>query len=166
MIKLNVGAGRYHLIGYESVDLFHPKADIKAPAWDLPYGDNTINDIYCSHMMEHLQGEELKWTLKEFSRVIKPLGILEIITPDLMKAIKYWLNSNYTNRWGHAMDRIFGHQRKDGDVHYTGFTSERWQRLLPQYGFKVLKVRNQPSRFDNPNRHIRNTDLYVKAEKI
>lgn len=168
MVKLNVGAGRNILKDYQNVDLYHPRADVTAPAWDLPYGDETVAEIYCSHMMEHLRvGEpnQLDLTLKEFYRVLVPLGILEMITPDLEKAIKYWLNTNENTRWDYAHKRIFGYQRNDGEIHYTGFTAIRWESLLPHYGFKILELRNQPNRFKRDEQHIKNSDLYVRAQK-
>jgi len=162
--KLNIGAGRYQLPDYISVDLYHPKAEVMAPAWELPYEDNTACAIYCSHMMEHLEGEQLAWTLQEFRRVLAPVGVMELITPDLEKAIRYFLRANRDGR-EHALSRIFGHQRKEGDTHYTGFWKERWMCLLPQYGFDILEIRNQESRFKVPESYIKESDLYVKAIK-
>lgn len=162
--KLNIGAGRYHIPGYISVDLYHPKAEVRAPAWRLGYPDNSACAIYCSHMMEHLEGEQVAWTLMEFRRVLAPLGVMELITPDLEKAMKYFLKSGKIGR-EHALRRIFGHQRKEGDTHYTGFWRERWMWLLPQYGFDILEIRNQESRFKVPESHIKESDLYVKAIK-
>ena len=71
MTKLNVGCANKRMEGYVGVDIRKSKAaDVVAPAWEMPYEDGEIEEIYTSHMMEHLRDHEICDTLKEFSRVL------------------------------------------------------------------------------------------------
>ena len=48
---------------------------------ELPFADNTVSYIHCSHMVEHLYHAELYSFLKEIDRVLKKNGILVISSP-------------------------------------------------------------------------------------
>jgi SAM-dependent methyltransferase len=52
----------------------------------LPFGDNTVDCIYTSHTLEHLNKADGYQMLSESYRVLKPNGILRVVVPDL-KAI-------------------------------------------------------------------------------
>ena len=48
----------------------------------LPLEDGAAQMIYCSHMIEHLPVSEAQWFLKECHRLLRPGGVLRIVTPD------------------------------------------------------------------------------------
>ena len=48
--------------------------------FNLPYKDNSIFGIYCSHAVEHLNDETIKRLIKECNRVLKKNGIFRIVT--------------------------------------------------------------------------------------
>lgn len=50
----------------------------------LPFADNSIDLIYTSHMVEHLDRETAAAFFKESLRVLRPKGILRIAVPDMM----------------------------------------------------------------------------------
>jgi SAM-dependent methyltransferase len=65
--------------------------DLRKP---LPWPNESIDGIYCSHVLEHftrLQGERL---LAECFRVARPGGVLRVVVPDLAFAV----NSYATGR--------------------------------------------------------------------
>lgn len=49
----------------------------------LAYNDNSVDHILCSHFLEHVYLDEMKFILSDFYRVLKPGGTLHIIVPDL-----------------------------------------------------------------------------------
>ncbi len=83
--KLLIG-GREKAEGWEVVNV-QPAAyvDHVCNANDLAlFGDNTISDIYASHVLEHFDyNGELMATLQEWFRVLEPEGKLMISVPDL-----------------------------------------------------------------------------------
>jgi ubiquinone/menaquinone biosynthesis C-methylase UbiE len=62
---------------------------IKAEAWDLPLGDNSVEWITAFDMMEHLLPEDIERTLAEFARVAKKGFIFSICyRPSAFKSLQ------------------------------------------------------------------------------
>ena len=57
----------------------------------IPHGDGTVDAIYASHMLEHLDRAEARAFLAECRRVLKPGGILRLTVPDLRNAAYQYL---------------------------------------------------------------------------
>ncbi|MCI4664407.1 MAG: methyltransferase domain-containing protein [Neomegalonema sp.] len=60
---------------------FHP-IDLCADNLKLPYGDNTVSLIYCSHTLEHLETPRALHFLRECARVLGPNGVLRLALPN------------------------------------------------------------------------------------
>ena len=81
-IKLDIGCGDYKKEGYIGIDRFsRPGVDlvIELETQQLPYENNTVDEIYCSHLIEHLS-DPIK-LIEEFNRVLKIGGKLTLIVP-------------------------------------------------------------------------------------
>lgn len=98
--KLNIGGGKKHprVPGWLIVDL-RPGADIQMDltADPLPFPDNSVDLIFCSHTLEHFQQHDLAVVLDEFHRVLKPAdqgGMLRIAVPDIEKAIDAYVRKD------------------------------------------------------------------------
>ncbi len=85
---LDVGCGPYkcfpHWIG---VDNGHHwgmgGADVKSEATKLElFASNSCDGVFSSHLLEHIQYEEVTNTLNEWFRVIKPGGYMMLYLPD------------------------------------------------------------------------------------
>jgi predicted SAM-dependent methyltransferase len=135
-IYLDIGGGEAPKEGFLNVDPFHEKADVKAFAQDLPYKENEVDEIYSSHLLEHLGKWEILPTLKEWLRVLKPSGSLTLRVPDLEWCCRQWLENQDT---GWNMDIIFGHQNDKGEFHKTGFTWQILKNYLTDSGFIIDK---------------------------
>ncbi len=48
----------------------------------LPYENNSIELIYCSHVIEHFNNEKILHLFEECHRVLKPNGSIRIVVPD------------------------------------------------------------------------------------
>jgi ubiquinone/menaquinone biosynthesis C-methylase UbiE len=106
-MKLNLASHGDHIEGYVSVDFDHPSADINADVSCLPFEDDSISDIYASHILEHfrsgnnyephlsnpLNPKTVFEALEEWKRVLEPNGRLEIKVPDIDKI--FWLIKNF-----------------------------------------------------------------------
>ena len=57
----------------------------------IPHGAGTVDAIYASHMLEHLDRAEARSFLAECRRVLKPGGILRLAVPDLRTAAYQYL---------------------------------------------------------------------------
>ena len=54
----------------------------------LPFKNNSIKAIYCSHVIEHLFDDTIKNLLKECYRVLKNGGVFRVVTIDFQKLHK------------------------------------------------------------------------------
>jgi predicted SAM-dependent methyltransferase len=82
-------------------------ADIQ---WDLRYGmpfkDNNIEQIYSSHLFEHLTSGETKELLEECKRVLKPGGIFSICVPNAKRYIDAYCNKD-TSFWEQQQEDFY-----------------------------------------------------------
>ena len=76
----------------------------KAILWDvnkgLPFEDNSISNVFCSHFIEHLTYEEAKNFFVEVNRVMKPEGVVRFICPDLSIWVEKLYKGDDTNFFG------------------------------------------------------------------
>lgn len=59
----------------------------------LPPSDGSVDVLYSSHMLEHLDREEASLFLKEARRVLRSGGIIRLAVPDLNKHVQQYIAS-------------------------------------------------------------------------
>ena len=57
----------------------------------LPYADRTFDGVFLLHVIEHLTPQEGELLLREVYRVLKPLGLVRVSTPDLEDICRAYL---------------------------------------------------------------------------
>jgi SAM-dependent methyltransferase len=124
-----------------------------------PVAADSVDAIWSSHNLEHLERHEVPLALAEFVRVLKPNGFLLLTLPDLRQVARLVVEDRledraYTSLSGPitALDMIFGHTASlaHGNpfmAHRTGFTARTLQRLLAEAGFVEIALR-QGGSFD------------------
>jgi len=165
-IVLNVGCGyplrqklhpHFHGPEWREIRLdLNPavQPDIVCSITDMsPVANNTVDAIWSSHNLEHLQRHEVPVALGEFLRVLKPLGFLLLTLPDLRQVAQLVAEDRledkaYISLSGPItpLDMIFGHTASlaRGNrfmAHRTGFTARTLQRLLIEAGFAEVNLR-------------------------
>lgn len=132
-MKLDIGSGRSPLAGYTTVDLYIP-ADICAPMWNIPMETGSVDEIYCSQALEHVTRDEVKLTLLEWKRLLKPTGIITLKVPDLI-----WCCQNFIAKpgVGRSLENLYGYQSEPGEVHQTGFTEQILRDYCAEVGLFV-----------------------------
>jgi len=86
---------------------------------ELPFEDNSFDGVYISHVVEHLDRNELRRALDEIRRVLRDGGIAVVRTPDFAKSYKDFY-SDYT--------------------HVRPLTKKGLYRLLSDNGFRSVVV--------------------------
>jgi SAM-dependent methyltransferase len=83
LLKLNLGSGPTKMDGFLSVDrIKFPEVDIVADLTKkFPWDDGTVEEIHCSHVMEHFDAMERIHVVNEMYRVLIPGGKVTIICP-------------------------------------------------------------------------------------
>jgi SAM-dependent methyltransferase len=59
----------------------------------IPYADNSVEVVYSSHMVEHLDRQEARAFLLEVRRILQPGGIIRLAVPDLALLVKEYLET-------------------------------------------------------------------------
>lgn len=82
--QLDIGPWNTRLPGFERLDV---AADQYLPhyfatASHIPFADNTFDIVHASHILEHIPWYQSQDVLREWTRVLKPGGRLEISVPD------------------------------------------------------------------------------------
>jgi ubiquinone/menaquinone biosynthesis C-methylase UbiE len=137
MIRLNLGCGDWVFPGWTNVDLYDPKADLKCDVKKLPYEDNTVDQIYNCHIIEHFHFHEAFDVLREWNRVLKPGGLFEVETCDFLASCKKFIESDEKGRvemYGH----FFAKPWFPGQTHYFLYTETQLRWTLEKCGFKNI----------------------------
>jgi len=163
MIKLNLGCASRPLDAYTNIDMdsledikkrypninINPHAHfVQANVLNLPYEDETVDEVRCDALMEHFSFKEEFKFFHEVKRVLKPGGLFQFSVPDFEDAVKKWLaaednwkdffrdddeaieqqhwfgNYSYStdNRWGYLTASLFGTQNGEGQFHKNAYT--------------------------------------------
>jgi len=151
-IKLHLGCGSNKIKDYinldirESVcpDIIH---DLHNP---LPYKDNSVDEVYSRHVLEHFTRLEGMVIVTDWYRVLKPTGKVHIVVPNISFHANQLLEnkqSTFSNQKEHAMAGFYGWETDSaGGVyarHLWGYTYLSLSTLLSNIGFcnikKILK---------------------------
>lgn len=96
---VNLGCGsRYHL-DWINFDLSASKG---VHAWDvraqLPLPSDSVDFVYSSHMLEHLDRASAKRLAEDVRRVLAPGGWFRVVVPDLARLARWYLEAFETKR--------------------------------------------------------------------
>jgi predicted SAM-dependent methyltransferase len=123
--KLQVGCGPNSLEGWLNADLIYGDIYVNATK-KLPFGDNTLNFVFCEHLIEHFSKKEGFRLLKESYRVLKIGGIIRITTPDLQKLIRLYFDTNQFAKREDCIRVIYGSEARLSTCEYFNNYMHRW----------------------------------------
>lgn len=85
--RLEIGPGQTPQPGYETLDVAPaPWVDYVLDATKpLPFPDGTFQEVYASHILEHVPWYQVETVLREWVRILAPGGWLKLIVPDGLK---------------------------------------------------------------------------------
>lgn len=112
----------------------------------LPNSDNSVNYIYCSHVLEHFEKYETESILRECFRILKHKGMIRIVLPDLkifIENYKFGDASTFCNNFfGWYKDstkrNFFKFAIRD---HKWMYDSRSFEKLLVEAGFSDIKLK-------------------------
>lgn len=133
----------------------------------IRFADNSVDEIYASHVLEHLgYQEKLPRTLREFYRVLKPGGNAKISVPDFEVLCRLFLDPHHTlNDRIEIMRMAFGGQLDEYDFHYVGLSYELLAGLLVNAGFSRWEKVGEFGLFEDAS-SIRFADTLISLNVI
>jgi len=116
-MKLNLGCGETKKPGYVNVDICGvPEVLYDLSSFPWPWEDNSVDEVYSSHFLEHVQ--DFEKTILEIHRILKPEGVIHFRVPHFRNPLAVW----HLHRW-----------------EFSVYTPERLCQKLPyQFGGRQL----------------------------
>jgi predicted SAM-dependent methyltransferase len=116
----------------------------------LPLSDGSVEVLYSSHMLEHLDREDTSLFLKEVRRVLCPGGIIRLAVPDIHKHVQQYIESGDADAFiagtllCHPYPRTIVHRLR---ILLVGTRHHQWMydgvslcRLLLAHGFVKVEI--------------------------
>ncbi len=123
MLKLDIGGGDTPRPGFVSVDRKNGKE-----AFPLDYPDNSVDDIYASHVLEHFGFEESQYAVQDWVRALKPGGLLQIAVPDFDVLCRDYREHDMFEHF------LYGGQTDENDFHKSMWTEAKLRELMEDCG--------------------------------
>lgn len=129
-MKLDLGAGDISPPGFIPLGRDHG-----SEVFPLPYADETVDEIYASHVLEHFPHNQVEAVLKDWARALKKGGRLRIAVPDFAKIAQSYLEGKAAphQSW------LLGGQTDADDYHKAMFDRERLRQLFAACGLVIVR---------------------------
>ena len=141
MKKLHLGCGTKHLKDYINIDIrYLPGVDeVNNIRFLRNYKDNSVDEIYACHVLEHFGRWEYKDVLKRWFEILKPGGQLRLAIPNFNSICLYYTK---TGDLKSLIGLIYGGQDYDENYHYITFDFNSLNNDLSTIGFKTIREYN------------------------
>lgn len=108
-LKVEVGCGHHPSPGYVHVDINRSARHLEhvGPVWDLPFENDSVEELLAIHVLEHVHPSDLSRTLSEWHRVLSPRGRLQIHVPNAPEIFTSFCNSSPSRKWA-LINALFG----------------------------------------------------------
>lgn len=141
MTKLHIG-GEQVKEGWKILNAqSKPGVDFIGDISDLSqFPVDSIEEIYASHVLEHVRQRQVLPTLQGIHRVLKPAGVFYVSVPD-MDILAHTFISPLAPMEAkyHVMTMMFGGQVDVFDYHYFGWNQVFLENFLKQAGFREFR---------------------------
>ena len=140
-MKLHIGGKEkkdgWHILNIQKNDYVDFVGDIS----DLSqFKEDTIEEIYASHVFEHIKYADTKKTLINIRRILIEGGKFYISVPYMDVLFKQFLDPKSDAKMKiHIIRMIFGGQTDEYDFHYFGWNFELLRGILKNTGFKSVE---------------------------
>lgn len=141
--KVNLGSGEDVRKGFLNIDIRDLKGvNFVADVRDLKeIESDSVLFLVAQHLLEYIPRADMLSTLKEWYRILKPKGRLEIRTTDIAKLTQSLYLNNISTELGMTEEMVlsllYGQQLHEYDIRYNGFTSLFLQGILKGIGFTI-----------------------------
>jgi ubiquinone/menaquinone biosynthesis C-methylase UbiE len=134
LTSLNLGCGDQQLCDVR-VDMRRTKTNnLQSTLDELPFKPESFEIVYERNLLEHMDSPGQH--LKEIHRILKPKGIVELIT-DNASCIRYYVLGTHSGKYK-------GHRKylteDANDHHYCIFTFDHLKNLFAKSGFRIVSI--------------------------
>lgn len=138
-MKLHLGCGKRNWEGWTNIDGATYPHIHSHDIVNIPFSDNSIDEIYASHVFEYFDREYGKNVLLNWYRKLRPGGMIRLAVPDFQAMAKLYS----CGRFGldSFLGPLYGKMEMDGKTiyHKTVYDFESISSLLSDVGFIKIK---------------------------
>jgi predicted SAM-dependent methyltransferase len=159
MVKINLGSGHYKLDGWVNIDLdleSSPDAMVNL-AMPLPFADSVADFMHSEDFIDQLDLRQAERFLRECHRVLRPGGVIRILTPDVEQLTSLYLNDPgklkalWKDNISIPLQLDTAAEVLNLGMRFAGHTflydAETFTALAARCGFEAERVAFQQSRF-------------------
>lgn len=121
------------------------KPDIRCDLRSIPEPDEKYDIVHARHTLEHFSYEEARPILREWLRILKVGGKMEVSVPNLAFAAREILKADEDPNYSpgvYPLYQIYGRQLGNaGELHRNGFTLKSLESILQMEGLENVEVR-------------------------
>jgi hypothetical protein len=151
-MKLDIGCGKNKREGFHGVDQYAMEGVdtvLKIGSAKWPWKANSVDEVHCSHFLEHLTQVERVHFMNEAFRVMKPGAKATIITPHWASNRAY---GDMTHQWPPVAEMFYYYLKHEWRMTQAPHTDKKWNpqgftcNFAATWGYSFgpeLGVRNQ-----------------------
>ena len=137
MLRINLGSGEFPLPDFINIDCeprHKPDLVLDFTKEKLPYDDDSVDDVYMVHCLEHIEFYYWHNLLTEIVRVLKVNGNLLLSYPEFGECARRFLENegNKKDFWRHT---LYGRQMFETDYHVMPMHSKYIKEIIEASGF-------------------------------
>ena len=118
------------------------------------FSDNSVEEVYASHVLEHVGQKKVLDTLKGVNRILNKGGKFYISVPDMDVLCKIFIDEKAEAKVKfHTMRMMFGGQIDDYDFHYFGWNFEFLNFYLMGSNFSKVERVNSFGLFEDTSNY-------------
>ena len=118
------------------------------------FQDNSIDEIYASHVVEHVNQKNISNALKGIYRVLSEKGKFYVSVPDLDILCRIFIDPKAPTKVKfHVMRMMFGGQIDNYDFHYFGWNFEFLNSYLTGSNFSKVERVNSFGLFEDTSNY-------------
>jgi len=166
-VMINLGSGHWKFDGWINVDLdleSRPDVCVDLSA-GLPFRDTCANFMHTEDFIDQLDQAQACRFMRECHRILKPGGVIRVLTPDLEQLTQMYLNQPEALKtlWNDhvKVPLVFGTAAEILNIgirfagHQFLYDAETFTQLASECGFRAERVSYQSS----AHQELRNHDL-------
>jgi predicted SAM-dependent methyltransferase len=144
-MKLHIGGMEkkegWKILNIQKNDGKEKNVDFVGDISDLSqFDDGSIEEVYASHTLEHVNQKNIRKTIEGIYRVLKDNGKFYVSVPDMDMLCKIFLDPKPPVGIKYEVMRmIFGGQTDEFDFHYFGWNMSFIEYFFTEAGFKKIE---------------------------
>lgn len=131
IVRLNLCSGSQKVPGYTNLD-----AKLGLAVYPLNYDDDSVDEIRCSHGLEHFPLNSVRAVLKDWVRALKPGGTLKIAVPNFRWICEQYLQGGSDDK---LASYVLGGQQDEHDFHKALFDESSLTWFLTDAGLSDIR---------------------------